>query len=137
MCTFHSLSVLFICKSRNIEQVLNLIVVLFDGRLVKPYLHGMSDLSKQYCHCHKSGEICTARLRLHGALRTYFKFDDFRSGQLEATLPTMHQQDVFVRMATGSGKSICMFLPPLAISEQAMGVVISPLNTLMDQQVTK
>ena len=75
-------------------------------------------------------------MRLHGALRTYFKFDDFRDGQLEAMLPIMHQQDVFVRMATGSGKSICMFLPPLAISEHAMGVVISPLNTLMDQQVT-
>ena len=42
-------------------------------------------------------------------------------------LPIMH---VFVRMAT---KSMCIFLPPLAVSERAMGVVIIPLNTL--QQV--
>ena len=38
-------------------------------------------------------------------------------------------------MATGSGKSLCMFLGPLAISEKAIGVVISPLKVLMDQQV--
>ena len=92
--------------------------------------------SKEYCCCHKSSEICTARMLLHGALHTYFKFADFRDGQLEAMVPIMHQKDVFVRMATGSAKSICMFLPPLAISERAMGVVISSLNTLMDQQVT-
>ena len=68
-------------------------------------------------------------MRLHGALHSYFKFDDFRDGQLEAMLPIMHGKDVFVRMATGSGKSMCMFLPPLAISEHAIGVRISPLNT--------
>ena len=96
----------------------------------------MSDTNKQYCCCHKSNETCTARMRLHGALRSYFKFDDFRDGQLEAMLPIIYGKDVFVHMATGSGKSMCMFLPPLAISEHAIGVVISPLNTLMDQQVT-
>ena len=35
----------------------------------------------------------------------------------------------------GSGKSPCMFLVPLAVSDSGMGVVISPLNALMDQQV--
>ena len=29
-----------------------------------------------------------------------------------------------------------MLLPPLAMSESAMGVVVSPLNGLMDEQVT-
>ena len=47
----------------------------------------------------------------------------------------MHHKDVFVRMATGSGKSVCMFLPPVVISDHAMGVIISPMNALMDQQV--
>ena len=47
----------------------------------------------------------------------------------------LHGNDVFVRMATGAGKSLCMFLAPLAVSECAMGVIISPLNGLMDQQV--
>ena len=38
-------------------------------------------------------------------------------------------------MATGSDKSLCMFLGHLAISESAIGMVISPLNGLMEQQV--
>ena len=45
------------------------------------------------------------------------------------------EKDVFARMATGAGKSLCMFLAPLAISESAACIVISPLSALMDQQV--
>ena len=78
---------------------------------------------------------CTAKDRLKETLYSYFKFSEFRPGQLESTLPALHGQDVFVRMATGSGKSLCMFLVPLTIDDRAMGVVISPLNALMDQQV--
>ena len=59
----------------------------------------------------------------------------FPTWQLDALLAVMHGKDVFVRMATGAGKSLCMFLAPLALSETAVGVVISPLNCLMEQQV--
>ena len=71
------------------------------------------------------GEECPARSRLTTALGQYFGFESFRPGQLETMLPLMHGKDVFVRMATGGGKSLCMFLPPLAWSESACGVVIS------------
>ena len=50
-------------------------------------------------------------------------------------MPIFHGNDVLVRMATGAGKSLCMFLAPLSVSERAVGVIISPLNGLMDQQV--
>ena len=40
-----------------------------------------------------------------------------------------------MRMATGAGKSLCMFLVPLAHDVPSVGVVISPLNSLMDEQV--
>ena len=73
--------------------------------------------------------------KLHSALQKYWHHSTFRDGQLEALMPAMHAKDVFVRMATGSGKSLCMFLGPLCASESAVGVVISPLNGLMDQQV--
>ena len=53
-----------------------------------------------------------------------------------AMLPLLHCKDVFVRMATSYGKSLCMFVPPLAVSSDSMAVVISPLNALMDQQVS-
>lgn len=78
---------------------------------------------------------CPAKARLESALNNYFKFSSFRPGQLESLLPLLHGRDVFTRMATGSGKSMCMFLAPLATSDLAVGVVISPLNALMEQQV--
>ena len=65
----------------------------------------------------------------------YFKFSDFLSGQLDALLPSLHGKDVFVRMATGAGKTLCIFLVALASGDHAVGVVISPLVALMNQQV--
>ena len=50
----------------------------------------------------------------------------FTDGQLEALMPILHGNGVFVRMA--------MFLAPLSVSECVMGVIISPLNGLMNQQ---
>ena len=82
-----------------------------------------------------SAAECVGRRSLEAALLKYFKYTSFRPGQLNALLPLVHGRDVFVRMATGAGKSLCMFLAPLAIGESAIGVIISPLNALMDQQV--
>lgn len=73
-------------------------------------------------------------MKLQLALQCHFKHDSFR---MEAIVPAVHGKDVFVRMATGSGKTLCMLLPPLAASASAMGVIISPLNGLMDEQVNK
>ena len=66
--------------------------------------------------CNGGGLQCQAQLRLEHALRRFYKFTGFRLGQLEVMLPVLHCKDVFVRMATGSGKSLCMFLPPLAVT---------------------
>lgn len=79
---------------------------------------------------------CIAKVKLEEALHKYFSFPAFRDGQLDALLPVLHGRDVFVQMATGAGKSLCMFLAPLAVSESAIGVVVSPLNGLMEQQVS-
>lgn len=100
-----------------------------------------TELCNGYCSGTTVGEgrsvCCTATDRLKQVLYTCFKHTEFRPGQVESALPAMHGQDVFVRMATGSGKSLCMFLVPLAINDSAMGIVISPLNALMDQQVRR
>ena len=64
-----------------------------------------------------------------------FGFASARQGQLEAIVPALHGHDVFIRMATGAGKSICMFSVPLAYSSSATAVIFSPLNALMDEQV--
>ena len=48
----------------------------------------------------------------------------------------LHGHDVFVRTPTGAGTSLYRFLPPLAMSGLSIGVVISPLNCPMDEQVS-
>ena len=71
------------------------------------------------------------------ALEKYFHYSSLRPGQLEAVQPILNGKDVFIRMATGSGKSLCMFAPSLSSSDNsAAAVVISPLNGLMEQQVS-
>ena len=82
-----------------------------------------------------SGVHCPARILLENTLQKYFKFAGFRPGQLDAMLPLLHCKDVFVRMATGSGKSLCMFLPPIAVSNKSMAVIVSPLNALGEQNL--
>ena len=79
---------------------------------------------------------CRAVQSLQSVLQSTYGHAEFRPGQLEATLAALHGHDVFVRMSTGAGKSLCMFLPPLAVSDLSMGVVVSPLNCLMDEQVS-
>lgn len=83
----------------------------------------------------RPGEKCVAQQKLECVLKDTFHYEHFRPGQLEAVLPTAHGKDVFVRIPTGGGKSLCMYLVPLAISNEAMGIIISPLVGLMEQQV--
>ena len=78
---------------------------------------------------------CPAVSKLHATLQNVFGYTEFRPGQLKAAVAALHGHDVFVRMSTGGGKTLCMFLPPLSISAISMGVVISPLNAIMDEQV--
>ena len=60
---------------------------------------------------------CPALVKLRQSLRTYFHYDCFQPGQLEATLPVMHGYDVVVnlKMPIGGGKTLCMFCRPLPL----------------------
>lgn len=84
----------------------------------------------------ETDDACDVKSKLYSALCSYFKFTEFRQGQLESLVPILHGKDVFVRLSTGSGKSLCMFLAPLASSDSAIAVIVSPLNGLMDEQVS-
>ena len=80
------------------------------------------------CECRA---YCSART----VLREVFKHEDFRPGQLPVVMAALHKRDVLAKIATGGGKTLCFYLVPLAASPTAVGVIISPLKALMDQQV--
>ncbi|QDH17901.1 DNA helicase RecQ [Swingsia samuiensis] len=66
-------------------------------------------------------------------LRTTFGFSDFRGHQESAVNALINGEDALVLMPTGGGKSLCYQIP--AICRAGMGIVISPLIALMNDQV--
>ncbi|MBF0876211.1 DNA helicase RecQ [Gluconobacter cerevisiae] len=66
-------------------------------------------------------------------LAEIFGFSGFRGLQKDAVETVMRGEDVLVLMPTGGGKSLCYQVP--ALCREGMGLVISPLIALMDDQV--
>lgn len=66
-------------------------------------------------------------------LQHVFGFPDFRAPQDEIISTLVDGGDVLVLMPTGGGKSLCYQIP--AIAREGVGVVISPLIALMQNQV--
>ena len=71
--------------------------------------------------------------QLTTALRERFGHGAFRKGQLEAVEAAVSSRDVLLVMPTGAGKSLCYQLP--AVLDRKLGVVVSPLVSLMTDQV--
>jgi len=67
-------------------------------------------------------------------LRRVFGFDSFRGQQAEIVNHVIAGGDCLVLMPTGGGKSLCYQLP--ALCRPGLGVVVSPLIALMQDQVT-
>lgn len=68
-----------------------------------------------------------------GILKDYYGFDAFRHPQEEIVNELIAGQDLLVLMPTGGGKSLCYQIP--AMIRQGVGVVVSPLIALMEDQV--
>jgi ATP-dependent DNA helicase RecQ len=66
-------------------------------------------------------------------LRTYWGYDSFLPLQYEAIEASLAGRDSLVVLPTGGGKSVCYQLPALARNQIA--VVVSPLKSLMKDQV--
>ena len=71
--------------------------------------------------------------RARQILRSVFGYDDFRHRQSDIIQTLVDGQDALVLMPTGGGKSLCYQIP--ALVRDGVGVVVSPLIALMQDQV--
>ena len=71
--------------------------------------------------------------RAHDILNHTFGYHDFRHQQADIVATVLAGKDALVLMPTGGGKSLCYQIP--ALVRDGVGVVISPLIALMQDQV--
>jgi ATP-dependent DNA helicase RecQ len=71
--------------------------------------------------------------RARQILRSVFGYDAFRHRQSDIVQTLVYGRDALVLMPTGGGKSLCYQIP--ALVREGVGVVVSPLIALMQDQV--
>lgn len=67
-------------------------------------------------------------------LQSVFGYDEFRFHQQNVVQRLIDGEDAVVLMPTGGGKSLCYQIP--SIVRQGVGIIVSPLIALMQDQVT-
>jgi ATP-dependent DNA helicase RecQ len=74
-----------------------------------------------------------SEIDIHKELKKFFGFSQFKGLQEQVIKSILSQQNTFVIMPTGGGKSLCYQLP--ALVQEGTAIVVSPLIALMKNQV--
>ncbi|SOS49153.1 ATP-dependent DNA helicase RecQ [Tenacibaculum dicentrarchi] len=75
----------------------------------------------------------TEETELYGSLKKIFGFNQFKGLQKVVVKSILNNENTFVIMPTGGGKSLCYQLP--ALMKEGTAIVVSPLIALMKNQV--
>lgn len=75
----------------------------------------------------------SSNIDLHKELKKYFGFSNFKGLQEGVVKSIINNNDTFVIMPTGGGKSLCYQLP--ALIKDGTAIIVSPLIALMKNQV--
>ncbi|CAG9864447.1 unnamed protein product [Phyllotreta striolata] len=102
---------------------------------VQVYMDSTKDVESYY-KLDDNGSVIDTPQEVFQALEK-FGHSSFRHGQERAIMRILSGQSTLVTLSTGSGKSLCYQLPAYLYSqrEPCISLVISPLVSLMDDQV--
>ncbi|XP_030754081.1 ATP-dependent DNA helicase Q4 isoform X1 [Sitophilus oryzae] len=103
---------------------------------VQSYMDNIKTVAPYY-NLDELGALKGTPQEMYEAL-TKFGHSTFRGGQEKAIMRILSGQSTLVTLSTGSGKSLCYQLPAYLYSqrEPCISLVISPLVSLMEDQVT-
>lgn len=74
---------------------------------------------------------------LQEILRRRFGHKNFRPGQQEAMMSVLQGKSTLLLLSTGSGKSLCYQMPAYLLREEGLTLVVSPLVSLMADQLMR
>ncbi|XP_028049937.2 ATP-dependent DNA helicase Q4 isoform X2 [Monomorium pharaonis] len=102
-------------------------------RLLPPEIEAIKPLYTM----NENGSLIETPMEVFEALRM-FGHENFRAGQEKAVMRILSSRSTLVTLSTGSGKSLCYQLPAYLYARRfnCITLVISPLVSLMDDQVT-